>query len=159
MAYKRLKRCKAYGCPNLHYNANGYCDSCYSAWKAKHPQYYKADGTKKTAEDYAKEYDAKRGTARQRGYDTQWQKFARQFLRLHPTCALCGAKATVCDHKTDTAKIMMDAYGKFDYSDVEADYQALCARCNAQKGIDYDKAREAEYFTAKKALGIEKKND
>lgn len=157
MAYKRLKRCKTYGCPNLHYNDNGYCDSCYAAFKAKHPQYYDKDGNKLSEKAWQKKYDEKRGTASQRGYTYKWRQFARKFLESHPACAMCGAPATVCDHKTDTADMMMDAYGEFDYDD--RNYQALCARCNALKGATSDKDKRQEYYEAKRALGLSDKGN
>lgn len=157
MAYKRLRRCKAYGCPNLHYNANGYCDNCYSFFKAKHPQYYDKDGNRLSERAWQKAYDEKRGTASQRGYTYKWRQFARKYLEQHSVCAICGAPATVCDHKTDTADMMIDAYGTFDYN--EGNYQPLCARCNARKGATVDKDKREAYFSAKDALRLSNKSN
>jgi 5-methylcytosine-specific restriction endonuclease McrA len=46
------------------------------------------------------EHDKNRPTARQRGYDTAWEKARRGFLAKHPHCARCGAPATVINHRT-----------------------------------------------------------
>ena len=147
----RRKRCKQWGCPNFHNNKNGYCDECNRKYRAKHPDRYNEDGTKKT--DW-KAYEEKRGNFRQRGYDYRWDKFKKRFLLAHPTCALCGAPAQCVDHKTTTARQMMDAYGEFVYND--EDYQALCFRCNNRKGRTTDKESDEEYFRMKKLLSLEK---
>jgi len=43
-------------------------------------------------------HDAKRPNASQRGYDAKWERARRDFLKMYPTCARCGAPATVVDH-------------------------------------------------------------
>lgn len=45
-------------------------------------------------------FDAQRPTARQRGYDSQWEKARAGFLAKHPRCARCGASATIVHHST-----------------------------------------------------------
>lgn len=42
-------------------------------------------------------FDAVRSSARERGYDTQWDKARAGYLKSHPTCR-CGAPATVVHH-------------------------------------------------------------
>jgi hypothetical protein len=37
------------------------------------------------------DYDARRGSARERGYDAQWDKASALFRRLHPLCLGCQA--------------------------------------------------------------------
>lgn len=128
------KKCKTFGCPNLHTNTNGYCDECNRKWREKHPIVEKDD----------------RPSASRRGYNYKWQKFSRDFLALHPTCAICGAPARVCDHKNMTADMMMDAYGAFDLD--PAHYQALCYRCNTRKGAREDKAMRKAYLRDKQYL-------
>ncbi|WP_082724940.1 HNH endonuclease [Paracoccus aminovorans] len=43
-------------------------------------------------------HDARRPSARARGYTREWEKARAEFLRLHPYCAMCGADATLVDH-------------------------------------------------------------
>lgn len=45
-------------------------------------------------------FDAERPTARERGYDTKWEKARDGFLVRHPKCFRCGASATVVHHAT-----------------------------------------------------------
>jgi 5-methylcytosine-specific restriction protein A len=47
-----------------------------------------------------KRYDEARGTAAERGYDTEWQQLRAAHLRKHPWCADgCGKRATDVDHR------------------------------------------------------------
>ena len=65
MPSKPLRPCKHAGCPNLTRDASGYCD------------------------DHIEEYrqrDHYRKNSRQRGYDSQWERFRIQYLRKHPLC-------------------------------------------------------------------------
>lgn len=123
------KRCKTYGCPNLHHNASGYCDECTAKYRAAHPR---IEQDEKPTAPARKEYGS-----------WKWRKFASDFLRVHPVCEICGAPANVCDHKDMTADMMVDAYGGFDYD--PAHYQALCYSCNARKGMREDRTMRAAY--------------
>ncbi|MFG1340554.1 HNH endonuclease signature motif containing protein [Xanthobacter autotrophicus] len=42
--------------------------------------------------------DARRPTARERGYDSKWDLERKAFLKTHPKCSRCSADATVVDH-------------------------------------------------------------
>lgn len=44
-------------------------------------------------------HDAKRPSARQRGYNAEWDKARAAFLAVYSSCARCGANATVVDHR------------------------------------------------------------
>ncbi len=51
-----------------------------------------------------KEPDQRRATARERGYDTKWDKARRTFLLSHPHCVMCmrmgqRVEATIVDHE------------------------------------------------------------
>lgn len=127
------KRCKTYGCRNFHHNVSGYCDECTARYNATHPR-----------------KDDNRPSAAERGYDWKWRKYAKDYLREHSICAICGAPATCVDHKDMTADMMMDAYGSFDYD--PSHYQALCSSCNARKGVREDKAMRARYERDKRNL-------
>lgn len=122
------KKCKTYGCPNLHHNASGYCDECTAKYRSSHPRTENEKPTLPARKEYR---------------SWKWRKFAQDFLKLHPTCEICGAPATCVDHKDMTADMMVDAYGGFDYD--PAHYQALCRSCNARKGMHEDRAMRAAY--------------
>lgn len=124
------RRCKTFGCVNLHHNKRGYCDACI----------------RKTGESFTDN----RESSTARGYDNRWRVFSQNYLKSHPVCAVCGAPATVTDHKDTPAPIMLDLYGRFDLN--PDNYQPLCVSCNTRKGYE-DKKRVDEYFQ-KKALGL-----
>lgn len=44
------------------------------------------------------EYDKRRPSASDRGYDSRWQKARLAYLAKHPDCVMCGKPATVVDH-------------------------------------------------------------
>jgi 5-methylcytosine-specific restriction enzyme A len=48
------------------------------------------------------EVDRRRPSARQRGYDSDWERYRSSYLKRHPHCA-CGARAVVVDHITPVA--------------------------------------------------------
>lgn len=53
-----------------------------------------------------RDLDTHRGSARQRGYDSKWERYRRAYLARHPLCGHCQAEgrltpATVIDHITD----------------------------------------------------------
>jgi 5-methylcytosine-specific restriction protein A len=39
---------------------------------------------------HARQYDLQRGSAKERGYDSRWNKFSRDWRKRHP---LCGERA------------------------------------------------------------------
>lgn len=55
----------------------------YKPKKAKNDKVYKPPG---------------RVSARQKGYDSAWERYRRRFLYHNTTCYACGLKATVIDH-------------------------------------------------------------
>ena len=125
-----MKRmCKTFGCPNVHNNKSGYCDDC----------------TRKTARSFTDSPD-ERPSAHARGYDNRWRVFSSKFLETHTVCAICGAPATVTDHRDTPAEIMLDLYGRFDLNPDH--YQALCTSCNVRKGAE-DRRKVEEYYAKK----------
>lgn len=68
--------------------------------------------------------DARRPSARARGYNTRWDKARASFLLSHPRCVRCGAEATVVDHITphrgDQA-LFWDC----------KNWQSMCGRCHS----------------------------
>jgi 5-methylcytosine-specific restriction protein A len=73
-----LNVCTTPGCPNL--TRSRYCTAC--------------------AAPARQVSDTRRPTARQRGYDRQWEKIRAHHLREHPDCAVpgCPNPATEVDH-------------------------------------------------------------
>lgn len=72
------------------------------------------------------EYDARRGTSAERGYDHKWRKARLGYLRKHPLCVHCQAEgrvtaANVVDHiiphKGDPVLFWLSA----------TNWQSLCA--------------------------------
>ncbi|WP_353647022.1 HNH endonuclease signature motif containing protein [Mesorhizobium sp. WSM2240] len=45
-------------------------------------------------------FDQQRPSARQRGYDSKWDKERAAYLKAHPRCVRCPSPATVVDHVT-----------------------------------------------------------
>jgi 5-methylcytosine-specific restriction endonuclease McrA len=92
----------------------------------------------------ARERDQARGSARERGYDPEWDLYSRQWLALYPWCGqrVGGAfssehsrcvqhgmriRAGVTDHITPLAEggAHMDA----------TNHQSLCVSCNTAKSV------------------------
>jgi 5-methylcytosine-specific restriction endonuclease McrA len=44
--------------------------------------------------------EARRPSARERGYDSKWDAARKAYLALHPHCVRCGQPANVVDHIT-----------------------------------------------------------
>ena len=71
-------------------------------------------------------HDIKRGTARQRGYDWQWQKTRKVVLAQEPVCRMCrNAVASMVDHITP----IRDGGERLAYENL----QPLCNACHVVK--------------------------
>ena len=68
--------------------------------------------------------DAKRPSARQRGYDAEWEKARAEYLAAYPSCARCGTRATIVDHKV---KIRDAPHRRLD----RTNFQSLCTPCHS----------------------------
>ena len=133
MALKRTKKfCKRCH-KNITNNRTGFCNEC-EAYIA-HQQY--------KAED--------RPSATERGYDSKWKRFSKQYLEKHPICVMCGNPATVTDHKMPIS-IMLEIYGYANYD--EELYQALCHSCNIKKGKNYDMKIKKQWEEDKRKMAI-----
>ncbi len=68
-------------------------------------------------------FDKRRPSARERGYNSKWERERAAFLRLHPVCKFCGAPSTTVDHiirhNGDPALFWN-----------RSNWQALCTRCH-----------------------------
>jgi len=87
-------------------------------------------------------HDRIRGSARERGYSSTWDKLSKQNLAENPLCVKCleiglTVAATVTDH---IIPIDVAPEKKFDKDNL----MSLCTSCNTLKGKTTDKAiREA----------------
>lgn len=111
MPIKPKKACQFPGCPKL-------ADKRYCPEHIEHARRERKKDTRPGSSD--------------RGYDWQWAKYARAFVKRNPFCKLCGAPSVVCDHI-----VPLRIMGKNTYDD--RDYQALCVSCNTLKGKNEDK--------------------
>lgn len=75
--------------------------------------------------------EARRPSARERGYTTAWDKEAKAFLAAFGQCTSCGAPATVVDHVTPhkgDQRLFWD----------RRNWQPLCASCHGRKTVRHD---------------------
>jgi 5-methylcytosine-specific restriction protein A len=76
--------------------------------------------------EYERAVDERRGTAASRGYDADWRRRRKEFLRRHPWCEEpgCPYPSEHVDHKVPLAQGGQDA---------ESNLQALCRTCHSRK--------------------------
>jgi len=79
------------------------------------------------AQDRARKarFDLTRPSARQRGYDSRWDKARIGFLLSHPDCASCQAPATSVDHIIPHKGNPVLFWDK-------ANWQPLCTSCHSR---------------------------
>jgi len=65
---------------------------------AVHPSGEKCPTAKRWERERKARADAKRPSARKRGYDAEWEKLRANHLKVYPNCKRCGEPATVVDH-------------------------------------------------------------
>lgn len=88
---------------------------------------------KRSAESRAR-YDAARPSARERGYDTKWQRESKAFLALpqNRLCGCgCGRQADMVDHKIahkGDRKLFWD----------RSNWQPMARGCNTRKAIRHE---------------------
>lgn len=75
--------------------------------------------------------DRFRGSPRERGYDADWDAYARGYKRAHPFCIECGHRgrvetATVVDHKIPV-RLREDLFWE------PSNHWALCSACHGWK--------------------------
>lgn len=101
------------GCPNLAEPGHRYC-----------PEHER---------QVQKEYDQKRGTAAQRGYDARWRRLRKMFLAANPVCADpfgIHARNGEVVPATDVDHIVPKRCGG---TDEWSNLQALCHACHSRK--------------------------
>ncbi|WP_089970849.1 HNH endonuclease [Lihuaxuella thermophila] len=116
MPKRPLRPCNKPGCPNL--TQSRYCD--------KHANEYKTQERQRK-----REYNRKRPTPAQLGYDREWAKARQRFLKANPYCVVCGDKATVVDHIVPHKG---DRYLFWQASN----WAPMCWSCHSRKTAKYD---------------------
>lgn len=111
------------------------CPAHLEAYKAREQQRRRKprDRSKDTHEKW-------RGSARARGYDTTWDRYARSYLVQHPYCAMCSKPhrpklAELVDH------IIPVEVAPERFRDPD-NHQSLCRSCHAAKSAE-DRIRYA----------------
>lgn len=69
-------------------------------------------------------HDARRPNSSQRGYDRRWEVERAAFLKVNDSCAMCGAPATVVDHKVPHR-------GDESLFWSRSNWQAICVPCHS----------------------------
>jgi len=77
-------------------------------------------------------HDTERPTARERGYDSKWDKERAAYLKAHPRCVMCGASARVLDHKTPHRGDKKLFWSR-------SNWQPLCTPCHSSRKQSMEK--------------------
>lgn len=75
-------------------------------------------------------YESRRGTARQRGYDSAWERLSRRARRAQPFCSDCGREDHLTTDHSPTAWQRRDAGLPIRLEDVDV----VCKWCNSERG-------------------------
>ena len=68
-------------------------------------------------------FDRQRPNARERGYDTKWQRESKAYLSQHPVCCRCGDSSHLVDHITPHKGDKRLFWSR-------SNWQALCHPCH-----------------------------
>lgn len=79
-------------------------------------------------------HDAERPTARERGYDSKWDKERAAYLKAHTRCVMCGDPSRVVDHKTPHRGDKKLFWSR-------SNWQALCTPCHSSRKQSMEKRR------------------
>lgn len=98
-----------------------------------------ACGTRRARERKAR-HDAKRPTARERGYTAEWEKEAKEFLSdpAHRRCARCGDPSTVVMH-------IKSIRARPDLRMERSNWRPGCQRCNAIEAAEERRNKAKDY--------------
>lgn len=72
------------------------------------------------------EAEARRGTARERGYDTRWEHTRDHYLTRYPLCAWCGGVGEHVDHKDGLGPLGPRGHD-------HANLRTLCHPCHSKR--------------------------
>lgn len=81
-----------------------------------------------------KQYDQRRGTAAERGYDSRWAAYAKDYKRRNPLCVYIREDGRPCHRPAEHVDHIKRVSGADDrlFWD-EANHQPLCAVCHGLK--------------------------
>ena len=79
-----------------------------------------------------KQYSPKKKSAREKGYDRDWDKFRFRFLHHNPKCYVCGERSTICDH-------IVAHKGDKEKFEAINNFMPLCTRCHNYITGKFDK--------------------
>ena len=71
-------------------------------------------------------FDQQRPSARERGYDSKWDRERAQYLKANPSCRMCSAPATVVDHITPHRGDKRLFWSR-------SNWQPLCTPCHSSR--------------------------
>lgn len=71
-------------------------------------------------------FDQTRPSARERGYDSEWDQARAEYLKAHPYCRMCGASSRVVDH-------VIPHRGDKRLFWQRSNWQALCTPCHSSR--------------------------
>lgn len=81
------------------------------------------------------DFDQKRPSARERGYDTKWDRERAGYLKARPECVMCGAPSRVVDH-------VIPHKGNKRLFWSRSNWQALCTPCHSGRKQSAEKGRQ-----------------
>lgn len=118
MSVRNKRFCRFAGCSSLTSHFSGYCEKHRAIW-----------------EEQNKARDQRRGTARERGYDSRWARYSRAYLKQpgHQLCALrldsgCAVVAQCVDHIVPPESKSDPLFWN------PENHQPACIHCNSVKG-------------------------
>lgn len=79
--------------------------------------------------------DRRRPGARERGYDSKWERFAKAYLEVHRTCSVCGGPARVVDHIDGRGPLGPRGYD-------EANLRPACRPCHARFATSFRRGQQ-----------------
>ena len=109
------RACRWPRCPEIVYGEDTYCEE------------HQAQARRR----YDKTYDAKRGSARERGYDTKWDKFREWFMQQpgNQYCHRCFKQGEIV--KAEVVHHIIPVSQLPDLKLVPSNCQPLCAKCHS----------------------------
>jgi len=133
--------------------AKHFCNfpDCNELTSGRYCDKHKAEYERQQRESF-KQYDKRRGTANERGYNFRWQQYSKAFLR-RPENQICKLHLPGCTIMAECVDHVVPMRGPDDprFWD-RSNHQAACIHCNSVKG---HKAMVGEYDMMDDIEGME----